>query len=183
VRRLPVGSPLAALFLAVAVVVVDQVSKWVVSGALRRGESVEVVGDTVRLTFVQNPGGAFGLFRDAGGAFTLLSVIAVAVLVWALWRMPSRTGPARLSLGVILGGAIGNLVDRLRFEGVVDFIDVGVGELRWPVFNVADAAVVVGVGLFLVFSFRSGGSGAEGSGAHGEESGSLRSSGAGGDSA
>jgi signal peptidase II len=172
-------SSLPALFLGVAVVIVDQLSKWIAGRSLVRGESVEVIGDFFRLTHVQNPGGAFGLFRGSGGAFTLLSVIAVAVLLYALWRVPPRAGPARLALGTVLGGAVGNLVDRLRFESVVDFFDVGVGELRWPVFNVADAAVVVGVGLFLIFSFRAGDAGAGESDVPGEEAGSHHSAGTG----
>ncbi len=178
-RPLPRTSSLPALSLGLAVVIADQLSKWIAGRSLVRGESVEVIGDFLRLTHVQNPGGAFGLFREAGGTFTLLSVIAVAVLLWALWRVPPRAGLSRLALGIILGGAVGNLVDRLRFESVVDFFDVGVGELRWPVFNVADAAVVVGVGLFLVFSFRAGDSGAGESDVPGGEDGDHLSSGAG----
>lgn len=144
------------LLVGAAVVAVDQATKWIAQRGLARGESVSVVGDFFRLTHVQNPGGAFGLFRESGSMFTLLSVAAVIFLFWTVRRYPARAVGMRFALGLVLGGALGNLIDRVRTSRVVDFFDVGFGDLRWPVFNVADVAVVVGVGLFLLVSWKGG---------------------------
>ncbi|MBN1826980.1 MAG: signal peptidase II [Candidatus Eisenbacteria bacterium] len=143
------------LLVALASVLLDQAAKGVVERSLALGESIDVIGGFFRLTHVQNPGGAFGLFRGAGAAFTALSTAAVVLLLAAAWRYPAA-GRSRIAYGLVLGGALGNLIDRIRLERVVDFLDFGVGGLRWPVFNVADIAVVVGVGLFLLISLPKG---------------------------
>jgi signal peptidase II len=140
----------------VATLLVDQATKTAVGGLLLPGRSVPVLGDYLRLTHVQNPGGAFGLFRNSGSAFAIASIGAVLLLLWTIARYHARSRPAEVALGLVLGGAIGNLVDRIRFGRVVDFLDAGVGDVRWPVFNVADIAVVVGVALFLLVTMRSG---------------------------
>ncbi|MFH1278398.1 MAG: signal peptidase II [Candidatus Eisenbacteria bacterium] len=159
--NLPMARP---LLLGAAVVAADQGTKWIVGRTLARGESVPLVGDVFRFTHVQNPGGAFGLFRDSGSLFTFLSVAAVIFLFWTVRRYPARATGMRIALGLVLGGAVGNLIDRIRTSRVVDFFDVGFGDLRWPVFNVADVAVVVGVGLFLLVSWKGGGPDGEGAG-------------------
>lgn len=146
----------ATLLVAAGLVLLDQAAKGIVERALSPGESREVVGGFFRLTHVQNPGGAFGLFRESGAAFTVLSILAVALLLAAAWRYPAA-GRSRIAYGLVLGGALGNLIDRIRLSRVVDFLDFGFGDLRWPVFNVADIAVVVGVGLFLLLSLDKGG--------------------------
>jgi len=145
------------LLVGAAAILVDQGTKWIVAANLDRGRSIPVVGDFFRLTHVQNPGGAFGLFRDSGPLFLILSIAAVIFLFWTVRRFRTETAGMRWALGLVLGGAIGNLIDRVRSGRVVDFFDVGIGDLRWPVFNVADMAVVIGVGLFLLVSMRSGG--------------------------
>jgi signal peptidase II len=137
-------------------VVLDQATKAAVSRALPLGRSVPVLSGIVRLTHIQNPGGAFGMFRGAGPAFMFLSIAAVLVLFWTVRRYRTGALASQAALGLVLGGAIGNLIDRLRFGRVVDFLDIGYGDVRWPVFNVADVAVVAGVALFLLVTLRSG---------------------------
>ena len=134
--------------LLVGVVVGDVITKWLaVRTLVPQRLPHEVFGDAVRLTLVYNPGAAFGLHLGplSRWIFMALTIGALAVL----WRLYRSTRPGELArtvaLGLVCGGAIGNLIDRVRSGlGVVDFIDVGVGDWRWPTFNVADIAVSVG---------------------------------------
>ncbi|HVZ77478.1 MAG TPA: signal peptidase II [Gemmatimonadaceae bacterium] len=110
----------------------------------------EVLGDAVRFTLVYNPGAAFGLFLGGQSRwiFTALTVLALGVLARLYWKTPPGHVQRILALALVCGGAIGNLLDRLRSGmGVVDFIDVGLRDARWPTFNVADMAVSVGAVL------------------------------------
>jgi len=143
------------LFITAAVIVaVDQVTKAIVVSHLREGESRRVVGSVLSWTYQRNPGSAFGLFRHVPVLFTVLAaVIAVVIIV----RSPQvRDKLVAFALGLVLGGALGNLVDRIArppgvFRGrVIDFVDLH----WWPVFNVADSAVVIGAVLLLIASFR-----------------------------
>ena len=106
---------------------------------------VRIVGDWVRLTFIHNPGAAFGLFPGSRPVLVAVSVAAVIIVVTVAWRRSTRLHTI-LPLGLILGGAIGNLVDRVLAGQVVDFVQIGIPpDLYWPVFNVADSAVTIGV--------------------------------------
>lgn len=149
----PEGRPLWIPFVALAttIAVVDQLTKaWLVS-FLPPGEATSVVGDLVRLVHAQNTGGLFGLLRGYALPFALLSMVAIGAIV--LFHAKSGRSPLlSVALGLLLGGAIGNLVDRLRLEYVVDFVDVGIGSLRWYTFNVADAAISTSIALMLAMS-------------------------------
>ena len=140
-------TPRLTLFLACAAIVLglDQAAKALASGRLLLGEPVPVLGDFLRLTLVHNRGAAFGLFPGSRVPFIIVSVLAIAVVLYLFARDAYRSALSRVLLGSILGGALGNLIDRVRLGYVVDFIEVGVGSLRWPVFNVADSAVTLGV--------------------------------------
>ena len=138
--RLGVFLACAALVLAL-----DQATKVLAASHLLLGQPVPILGRVVRLTLVHNTGAAFGLFPGSRLPFILISVLAIAVVLYLFARDAYRSLVNRLLLGCILGGALGNLVDRVRWGMVVDFIDVGWGALRWPVFNVADSAVTLGV--------------------------------------
>ena len=146
------------LFLAcaAAVVALDQATKVVASSRLETGESISVLGDFIRLTLVHNTGAAFGLFPGSRVPFIIVSVLAIGVVLYLFLRDTYRSAWNRTLLGCILGGASGNLVDRVRLGWVVDFIDVGYGTARWPVFNVADSAVTLGVLLLAWNLARSG---------------------------
>jgi signal peptidase II len=132
---------------ALGTVVLDLITKLIAEATLLRTPGVSVFGDWFQLRLVYNQGAAFGLHVGPYSRWIFFTVALVAVFV--LTRM-SRGGPPgdrfrQLALGLVAGGAIGNLIDRIRSpRGVVDFLDVGVGALRWPTFNVADIAVSCG---------------------------------------
>ena len=141
------------LVIACLVVVLDQIAKaWLVAN-VSPGDVVSVVGDYLRLVFHQNSGALFGLFRDNAVLFGLVSLGVVGLIV-AYHARAGRSLYLSIALGLLLGGAIGNLIDRLRLGYVVDFVDMGLGDLRFFTFNVADAAIttsilmMVGAALF-----------------------------------
>jgi signal peptidase II len=126
--------------LSALIVLADQLAKWIVVHRLDNGP---LLGDLLRLTLTENTGAAFGLFPGARASFVAISVVAAGGLVWAHHAL--RAGDRRRPfLALILGGNLGNLVDRVRLGRVVDFFDMGVGTARWPVYNLADVAVVAG---------------------------------------
>lgn len=171
------------LFISLLIVLIDQVTKLLVRGfeisslgikveGMRLGESKQVIGDLVRLTYTENPGIAFGIEIGDKLYVTILALIAVVVIFFYLYKVRNGNFAVRLSLGMILGGAIGNLIDRIfygvifnygkLFHGrVVDFIDIDFFDVnlfgyhidRWPIFNIADASVTIGV-LILLFAYR-----------------------------
>lgn len=147
------GRPQWLTFLGLAglVVVSDQLTKaWLVS-FLAPGQSVDVIGDYVRLVHAQNSGGLFGLLRGHALPFGLVSIVVVGLIV-AYHARAGRNGYLSITLGLLLGGALGNLIDRLRLGYVVDFVDAGLGDLRWYTFNVADAAISFAILLLLAAS-------------------------------
>ncbi len=142
--------PFLVLVSAAIVLGLDLITKWTASVTLESGRSIPILGDVFRFTLVHNSGAAFGLFPGRGNAFVFFSAAAIGLILLLVWRLPARSRIELIALGAILGGALGNLQDRLRVGFVIDFIDVGLGHLRWPVFNVADAAVTLGVVLLLL---------------------------------
>lgn len=137
---------------AAAAVAVDQVTKHLVRTNLSQGQSQTLapwLEPILRVTFVTNSGAAFGLFPNGSQVFIIIAVIVILALLWYYLRLSDGQWLVQVALGLQLGGAVGNLVDRLRFEGhVIDFIDLNFWPLhRWPVFNVADSSIVVGVSL------------------------------------
>jgi signal peptidase II len=143
------GLAKAGIFIALVlgVLLLDVSTKWLVQSSLTMYEQVDVIGEYVRLTYIYNPGAAFGIHLGPNSRFIFLflSVIALVALAGMYWATPIADRLRLASIALICGGAIGNLIDRLRSErGVVDFLDVGVGTIRWPVFNVADIAVTTG---------------------------------------
>jgi len=133
----------------VLAMIADQVSKVLVESTMGLGQSVAILGDFFRLTFIRNAGGAFGIFLGGGWFYLAASAVAVAMIFFYLRSLATDQLLPRVSLAMILGGALGNLADRLRCGVVTDFLDFGFGRVRWPVFNLADAFVTVGVLLFL----------------------------------
>ena len=145
---------LAAL-VGLAVLALDQFTKLLALARLSPGRPVALLDGLLAFTLVMNPGLAFGVFaatpRGWRWLVALLSLLALTVLAALSARLlPTGGWPAALGLGLIFGGALGNLVDRWRFGAVVDFIDVYWRGYHWPAFNVADSAITVGVGLLVL---------------------------------
>jgi len=141
--------------LALFVVCLDRATKWAVAARIPLHDGIQIIPGFFRLTHVENRGAAFGLFADSTSGWTvavlvLFSLIALVIVVALLWRNSHSMNVTGIGLALILGGALGNLWDRLLTGRVVDFLLFYVGEYQWPAFNVADSAIVVGAGL-LVF--------------------------------
>jgi signal peptidase II len=143
VRSLSVRA--AFLFSALVVVLLDLASKLVVHHTMTLGaRPIRLIGDVAVLNYVQNPGAAFSLFSGSRWFFILVAFLSILVVLYLALSGHHRAR-AQVAFGLILGGALGNLIDRLWLGVVIDFLDVGIGTHRWPVFNVADAGVTVGV--------------------------------------
>ena len=132
---------------AIAVFALDRVTKAWVSENIPLGTARPVVGDYVRIVHAQNTGAAFGLLPERTTLLSVLSVVAVLAIVYYYRQIASSSWLVTATLGMQLGGAAGNLVDRVRQGFVVDFIDVGIGDVRFWAFNVADSSIVVGIAL------------------------------------
>jgi signal peptidase II len=131
-----------------AVVALDIWTKRLATEHLAGRAPVEVLGEFVRLTYTRNSGVAFGLGAGIPFPYYLFSMAAVAVILYLFARQRAGGTLRQVALSLVLGGAIGNLIDRLATGEVVDFIEIGYGRWHWPVFNVADSAVTIGVTLF-----------------------------------
>jgi signal peptidase II len=147
------------LLLPAAVLVVDQVTKYAITLHLQPGEIHPVIDGWFQLRFIVNRGGLFGVFRDLpeiwrASLFTGIPVLACIGLLVFLLRAPASEMALRSGLALILGGALGNLMDRLRLGHVVDFLDVFWRDHHWPAFNLADSSICIGVGLILLDALR-----------------------------
>lgn len=140
------------LFLpAVVVVVLDQLTKrlfW------SNGQNYELIPGYFNIALVKNAGAAFGMFQGARVFFVIASFVAVALIVYLGVRLPKEQRGRRFLLGMILGGAIGNLIDRVASGQVTDFIQIGVAGHYWPVFNIADMGVSIGACLLILYAMR-----------------------------
>ena len=139
------------------IIFLDQVTKLQIMQTMRLHESISVIPNLFSLTYIRNPGAAFGLLAGSSNAFRMVffgltSIFALGLLGTILLRMPEEDWMGRVSVSGILGGAIGNLIDRLRYGEVIDFLDFYVNDYHWPAFNVADSAITVGV-IFLIIHF------------------------------
>jgi signal peptidase II len=148
-----------ALTVAVAVLVLDQLTKLVVDRAMQLHQTIPLL-PFFSLSYVRNTGAAFGVLGAAPPGvrlplFVVVTLVAIGALVSFVRRTPVEERTLVAALGGILGGAVGNLICRVRFGEVIDFLDLHWGTLHWPAFNVADSAITVGVALVLLHSFRS----------------------------
>ena len=145
------------LSIAALVVVLDQVTKWYIRHSIGLYDSVAVIDSLFHITYVRNSGGAFGLLAGTNRAlrlpfFLLVSGAAVGALLFFVRRVEPRRRLLLFALGAILGGALGNLVDRMISGEVTDFLDVHWHGYHWPAFNVADSCITTGMVVLLVYS-------------------------------
>ena len=146
------------LLVSLGVLVLDQWTKWLVEAHLPHHSAQEVIPGFLNLTHVRNTGVAFGLFASEGGGngllLTLLGLGALAAVGVYFWFTPTRDRLLLMALALVVGGAVGNLIDRMSSGAVTDFIDLYVGSHHWPSFNVADSAISIGIVLMAIDSFR-----------------------------
>jgi signal peptidase II len=150
-------SSLLLVLLAGLIIVADQLTKWLIMSRFGLYEIKVVVPGFFNLTYLHNTGAAFGLLANANPAwrpyfFIGIALLALVFVFFAFRQYRRRSAVYMFAFAFIAGGAMGNLIDRVRFGSVVDFLDFYVSGYHWPAFNVADSAIVVGVGLFLLAS-------------------------------
>ncbi len=140
--------------IAALVVLLDRISKWAVAASLPLHDSLAIIPGFFHITHVENAGAAFGLFAEStvhwkGAALVTFSLVALVIVAILLWKNSHSVSTMTIGLSLILGGAFGNLWDRVVAGHVVDFLDFHVGHYYWPAFNVADSAIVVGAILLV----------------------------------
>lgn len=131
--------------LPLAVVILDQFSKDIVVENMALGESIPIIEEVFHLTYILNPGAAFGMFAHNRLFFIAIAVVVIGIIIWARREILASPWEVKAGCGLFLGGAIGNLIDRARQGLVIDFFDFRI----WPVFNIADIAICIGVGLII----------------------------------
>jgi signal peptidase II len=136
---------------ALALYVADQVTKALVIANVPFGARYDVVGDLAQLWHVRNDGAAFSILPGATWLFIPVTVVAIGMVVYFHRQLRDRGPWIQVVLGAILAGAVGNLTDRIRLGYVIDFVSLGIGETRFPTFNVADSAVVLGIGALVAY--------------------------------
>jgi signal peptidase II len=136
------------------VVLLDQYTKWLILRYLPFNNNISVINGFFNITHIHNPGGAFGLMANLSPTmrtiiFLFISSLAVGIIFYFYRKTPAKYSLLAAAFALIFGGAIGNLIDRVRFGMVIDFLDFYVGKLHWPAFNIADSAITIGIGIFL----------------------------------
>jgi signal peptidase II len=142
----------------VFLVLLDQVTKLMVASHMQLGESRNLLGDVLRLTFVKNPGGAFSVYL---GSYHIMFAVTIGVIVLLVFMFVKgiirpETVMGKVALTMVFAGAAGNFIDRIRMKEVIDFLDMGIGFHRWPVYNVADIAITFGMILLFITYSRQG---------------------------
>lgn len=154
----PSPNALPWLGLSAFLVAVDQWTKWLATSSLEYARPVPFIDGFWNWTLVHNYGAAFSFLSSAGGwqrwFFTVLGIAISAGLAWWLARTPRGDWRSAMPFALVIAGALGNVIDRLRFGYVVDFVDWYVGDWHWPAFNVADSAIVVGAVMLVVLGSR-----------------------------
>lgn len=131
--------------LPLAVVIIDQFSKYIVVENMALGESIPIIENIFHLTYILNPGAAFGMFAHNRLFFIGIAVVVIGLIIWARKEILASPLEVKAGAGLFLGGAVGNLIDRARQGVVIDFFDFRI----WPIFNIADIAICIGVGLII----------------------------------
>ena len=140
--------------LIVVIVALDQWSKWAIKTSFNLYQSKPVIQDLLHFTYVTNDGMAFGLsFPGGKHVLLIMTILLTGFIVGFLWKEKNGHPLIKYGLALILSGAIGNLIDRLLYGKVVDFLDLMIGNFHWYIFNIADSSVTIGMILFIIHSF------------------------------
>jgi signal peptidase II len=141
------------LLTALTILVADQLTKALVVANLAVGEKARLLGDLVQVWHAQNRGAAFSLFQGGTVVFLIVSVLSIGMVAYFHRSLRDRSPWLHVVLGIVLGGTLGNFIDRLRQGYVTDWLSIGIGDTRWPTFNVADSSIVVGIGVLVLYLF------------------------------
>lgn len=137
---------MSLIFLALFIVCIDQLLKLYFLRIISPGQSIPLIRDFFHITLVENSGAAFGIFKNQTSLFIILSFTAIAFIIYSLPRLNKTAHLSKMALVMILGGAVSNLIDRIRFGYVIDYLDFRI----WPVFNIADSFISIGAILFII---------------------------------
>ena len=141
------------IVIIVAIIALDQWSKWAIKTSFNLYQSKPVIQDLLHFTYVTNDGMAFGLsFPGGKHVLLIMTILLTGFIVGFLWKEKNGHPLIKYGLALILGGAIGNLIDRLLYGKVVDFLDLMIGNFHWYIFNIADSSVTIGMILFIIHS-------------------------------
>lgn len=144
---------------SVLVIILDQLSKYYVQKTMHLGDSVNVLGNFFKITYIQNKGAAFGLLSKipAIGMFlSAIKIIAIIAIIMLTKKIVNAGRLYQLGFGLVMGGAIGNLINRIIYGSVTDFLDFGIGAYRWYIFNAADSSICAGVGVLFLLTMKKG---------------------------
>jgi signal peptidase II len=144
------------------ILVLDQLTKWVVDRTMPLHDSIPIIDGFFNLTYIRNTGAAFGIFAGSAAAFRLpflllFSVLAIGFMIMMLRRLPDSEKGLITALALILGGALGNLIDRALYGEVIDFLDFYWASYHWPAFNVADSCITIGVAITIFYMIKAKG--------------------------
>ena len=142
------------LLISAVIVALDQITKTIILNSLELYHSIKIIPGFFNITHIHNPGGAFGFLANQSSAirvivFLFVSILALGFILYFYHKTPETHKMLATGFALIFGGAIGNLIDRVRFGTVVDFLDVYIKNLHWPAFNIADSAITIGMGVFV----------------------------------
>jgi len=142
------------LVISIVIIILDQITKAIILNHLELYHSIQIIPGFFSITHIHNPGGAFGFLANQSPAvrvivFLFVSILALGFIFYFYHKTPETHKWLATGFALIFGGAIGNLIDRVRFGTVVDFLDVYINNLHWPAFNVADSAITIGMGVFI----------------------------------
>lgn len=140
------------------VLFLDQLSKYFIRCSFQLGDGIWIIKDIFSICYIKNQGVAFGLLVNFKEIFVYVNVILVGIIIFIYQKTKKKTDQIIINLifGLIIGGAVSNIIDRILFKGVVDFLDIGWKEIRWPTFNFADMSICIGMFLLCFFIFREG---------------------------
>lgn len=136
--------------IALLIVILDQLAKFLIKQSFQLNQSIPIIKNVFHLTYITNTGSAFGLFKGLNLFFMLFSAMVIVVIFYYMKKIKENEKTMKLAAGLLLGGTIGNLIDRLLYGAVTDFIDFRI----WPVFNIADSAVTISVVLLIILLWK-----------------------------
>lgn len=133
------------VFLIIGIILIDQLSKFYIQETMTIGMSHPIITNVFHITYILNPGAAFGILENQRLFFIFIAIVMIFVVAYIYPKIPSNSSLLRLGVALLVGGAIGNVIDRVKFGYVVDFFDFRI----WPIFNIADITIVIGVTLII----------------------------------